>query len=61
MNRETIETWIGYPNREYRLCIDRSARGYTLVVVIGKHETTIATGTREEMQREAARQTVQIG
>ena len=60
MNRIIIDQWIQYPHREMTLFIDETRRGFELVISYDNQDTVIATGTREEMKKEARRQSTVI-
>ena len=61
MNRTIIDQWIQYPNREMVLSIDETRKGFALVISYDNHETILARGSREEMKREAKRQSLIVG
>ena len=60
MTRTIIDQWIQYPNREMTLSIDENRKGFALVIEYDNEETILATGTREDMKKEARRQSTVI-
>ena len=61
MNRTILDKWIQYPSREMTLSIDENRKGFELVIAYDNHETILARGSREEMKREAKRQSLIVG